>query len=54
MTKEEFMEWLNNIPPEEKEPFCPFHHSWFKHGYCDGAYSEACYTCEFNTLIKEE
>ena len=40
-TKEQFDEWLKAVPQEAKEPFCPFH--FF--GYCDMAYTEACWEC---------
>ena len=45
-TYREFVESVLNVPSEEKEPFCPFGSDWFKHGYCDGAYSEQCYGCK--------
>ncbi len=47
MTKEEFMEWLQGISEDELEPFCPFNHPWFGHGYCNVAYSMHCYDCEY-------
>lgn len=48
MTKENFKKWLDSVPKEETEPFCPFNHSWFGYGYCNEAYSMHCYTCEFS------
>lgn len=32
----------NTLDNPDPEPFCPFIFS----GYCDDAYSKACYTCE--------
>lgn len=32
-----------DIPDDEKEPFCPFPEG----GYCDVAYTDECYQCEF-------
>ena len=49
----EFMAWLNSVPKEEMEPFCPFNDPWFKHGYCDVAYSESCFNCEFRKEKEE-
>ena len=43
MNKETFDKWLALVPWEDKEPFCPF--KFF--GYCDAAYSESCFTCEY-------
>ena len=43
----QFMAWLKSVPADEMEPFCPFNDPWFGHGYCDAAYSEKCYECEF-------
>ena len=40
-TFEEFKQWLDTIPDEEKEPFCPF-----ECGYCDIAYSDKCFKCQ--------
>lgn len=41
----EYKEWLVSISDEEKEPFCPF-----ECGYCDVAYSEACFECQGKDL----
>lgn len=40
-TFEEFKQWLDSIPNEEKEPFCPFMCT-----YCNMAYSEECFKCK--------
>ena len=49
MTKEEFIEWLQGIPEEDLEPFCPF-----SCAYCNSAYSMACYECEFRIQNDKE
>lgn len=43
MTREEFDKWLESV--KEKEPFCPF-----ECGYCDVAYSDACFECQGKDL----
>lgn len=48
-TFEEFKQWLNAIPDEEKEPFCPF-----EIGYCDVAYTEECFKCQGKDLRFDE
>lgn len=40
MTYEEYVR--RTLSEHESEPFCPF--DFF--GYCDAAYSDACYSCE--------
>jgi len=42
---EEFMNWLNSVPYEEKAPFCSFD-TIHGIGYCDLAYSVKCFDCE--------
>lgn len=44
-TFEEFKQWLNAIPDEEKEPFCPF-----MCAYCNVAYGEECFKCQGKDL----
>lgn len=48
-TFEEFKQWLDAIPDEEKEPFCPF-----EMGYCDVAYSDECFKCQGKDLRFDE
>ena len=47
ITEEEFQEWLDKIPDEVFEPFCPFCGA-----YCDTAFSLACVKCAWR--IKDE
>lgn len=48
-TFEEFKQWLDAIPDEEKEPFCPF-----ECGYCGVAYSGECFKCQGKDLRFDE
>lgn len=40
MTLQEYVTQVIDVPKEEMEPFCPF-----GCGYCDVAYTSACYCC---------
>ena len=41
--------------PDDEEPFCPFHTPYCM-GYCNSAYSDACYGCEeaFGEYVMKE
>ena len=45
MTYQEFVEERIQCDPDDREPFCPFN-SPNCMGYCNAAYSGACYECE--------
>lgn len=49
MTRAEFQLWLESIPVEETEPFCPFP---FVDCYCNTAYSMKCYDCAWRVSDK--
>lgn len=58
MTLEKFVKGVISVPEDEKQPFCPFYGREGT-GYCNAAYSGACYTCteakdEYNMLYKEK
>ena len=48
MTFEEFVKQKNDVPADETEPFCPF-----GHGFCDQAYTDACYDCYISDFVFE-
>ena len=58
MTFEEFVKNTIEVPDEWRMPFCPFYGKGGT-GYCDVAYTSACYMCieaeyEYETLCKEK
>ena len=46
MTQKEFFEWLIESK-SYAEPFCPFNHIEMSGGYCNVAYSQECWNCQF-------